>query len=439
MNIRLALFLCFRNIFGKESRKNGDSSRRKLRTAVAGIFLSLIPLIVVLEMASGMIEGITRRYLEVGTFHLQARNYSGRVGEEEIFSLAEKISRIRGVTQAVPIIQGLGLAYSKKGTGGVALRALPADLYIRDKAIKEYVEFLQGEFNLESPEDLLISRSIAEKLNVRLGDRVKILTAMIVPGRPFILRPNIFTVRGVFTTGYHELDSLAVYIPYQRGERLFREAGSRFIGIKVEDPYSSLSGMIREIRQVLPGGWIVYTWYELEESMYRAFQTTKSLLIFIMILIVCVASVNISSALIMMVIEKNREIAILKSTGASPETISLSFVFTGFLIGTIGTVLGTGAGLLVSVNINEVIGGLESFINGILKIVWSIFFSRAEQEFSQIEILNPSFYLQTIPIRIDPWELFGIAALTIALSTFASYFPARRAGRIRPLDILRKH
>jgi lipoprotein-releasing system permease protein len=184
----------------------------------------------------------------------------------------------------------------------------------------------------------------------------------------------------------------------------------------------------------------VYTWYQIEKPMYKTFETTKSLLLFIMVLIVLVASVNISSSLVMLVIEKTQDIAVLKGLGASPQGIAQSFVFTGFIVGCIGTFIGLTFGLLVAVNINQAIALLQGVINHSIDL-WRFLLSpfRPQGPPGHVTILSSSYYLAHIPIRLD-WAGVGtIAVLSVLLSTIAAWFPARRAAGIRPLEVLRKY
>jgi lipoprotein-releasing system permease protein len=247
-------------------------------------------------------------------------------------------------------------------------------------------------------------------------------------------------VRGIFSTGYNELDSLSIYISEAKGAAVFPDPAARFIAVTVRNPYTDLSAVTGNIRHELSGSWYVYTWYQLEKPMYKTFETTKNLLLFIMVLIVLVASVTISSSLVMLVIEKTQEIAVLKALGASPRGISASFVFTGFLIGCVGTFIGLGAGLLVAVNINQAISILQMVINHSIDL-WRLPFSpiTPESSVSHITILSSSYYLARIPIRLDWKEIGAIAVLSVLLSTSAAWFPARRAAGIRPLEVLRKY
>ena len=435
MKIKTALYLAVKYLTTRE--KQGKKSRN-IVSAVVGVFLSLIPLVVVLEVANGMIEGITRRYIEVGTYHLQIKSYDNVI-EEQAEQLINRLEKESFITRVFPFVQGLGIIYSEQANTGVSVRGLPADFYSNDPAVRDYLTVSSGSFDLETGTSVLLSENVAHNLGVEVGDSVKLLTAKTIPGRPMILRPSTFTVKAVFTTGYHELDALSVYIPLEKAKILFPESGAYSVGVKVSDPYNRLERNAEVVQRLAKGGWYVYTWYQLEKSMYRSFETTKSLLMFIMALIVCVASVNISSTLVMLVMERQSEIAILKCSGASPGQITLSFIFTGFFVGIIGTFFGICGGLLISLHINEIIHSLEYFLMNILRFAQVLFQPFVDVPVSEVEILNPTYYLEEIPVSINLAELSAVAILAVLLATLASYFPARKAGKIRPLEILRKH
>jgi len=434
VRLRAVLFLGLRNFW------SGENGRRigQLRGAIAGVALSLVPLVVVLEVANGMIEGITARYIEVGTFHLQVKSLTA-ASDAEFDSALSSIRSVPGVTGAFSAYSGLGLAYSASGRTGVAVRALPSDLYTTDSGFRRYLTMTAGAFDLTGLSSALLSVDVAQALHVKVGEPIRLLTAKTLPGGNFVLRPNRLVVRGIFTTGYNELDSLAMFISDAKGRQLFTDPGARFIAVKVRDPYGDLQPIVHRIEERLPRSWYLFTWYQMEKPMYKTFETTKNLLLFIMILIVLVASVNISSALVMLVIEKNHEIAILKSTGASPAGITRAFVVTGFVIGAVGTVGGMGLGLLAAVNINAVISGLQWLINAGAAL-WQLVLSPFVHESPiHVTLLSSSYYLDRIPIRLDWQELGVIAFFSIFLSTAAAWLPARRAGAVRPIEVMRKY
>ncbi len=159
-----------------------------------------------------------------------------------------------------------------------------------------------------------------------------------------------------------------------------------------------------------------------------------------MALIVVVACVNVSSTVLMILFERRYDLGILKSVGAGPRALSLSFLLAGFSTGLAGTVAGIAAGLLVAVNINEVIAGIEWTINrvlGLASLLRSGFLPSAHP-FGAFTLFNSAYYLKSIPIRINAGEVISAAVAALLLSALASYLPAARAARTRPLEILRR-
>ena len=182
------------------------------------------------------------------------------------------------------------------------------------------------------------------------------------------------------------------------------------------------------------------TWREIEYARLSSFRTTKALLLFIMALIVVVACVNVSSTVLMILFERRHDLGILKSVGAGPRALSLSFLLAGFATGLAGTVAGIAAGLLVAVNINEVIAGIEWTVNRVLDLASLIqsTFSPSAHPFGAFTLFNSAYYLKSIPVRINAVEVVAAAAAALVLSALAAYVPAARAARTRPLEILRR-
>ncbi len=410
---------------------------RHIMGAVFGIAVSLIPLVVVLEVTTGMIGGITDRYLEIGTYHIQVRNYTQN-GFTEASGIIKKLNSMPGIRTAFPVIHGVGLAYSPTGRTGITLKALSKDYWDQDRGIHQYLKIISGSFDLSTEDSALVSSETAKKLHISVGDKITILTARTIPGGRTILKPSHFTVKGLFSTGYYELDSLSVYINLLKGKKLFNDPESFFIGVKIVNPEKDVNKMAHRIQRMLQHNWFVFTWFDLQKPMYESFKTTKILLLFIMMIIVLVAAVNISSALVMMVMEKEADVAILKSTGVSGSSIISAYIFSGFIIGIIGTVIGIITGLVAAVNINGVIHGIQYFLNFSESIIQIIFSPFTEIAFHKIVLVNSTYYLDRIPIIIDFKNIFIISTGSVLLSTLASIIPAFQAGKIKPMEVIRR-
>lgn len=443
MSLKIALYLGLKNFTSK--RRDRKALSHYMLSSVLGIALSLVPLFIVTEVSNGMIAGITSRYIEVATYHIQITCFKD-FNSEELGNILGKINNSSGIINIFIERTGIGgIINSDRKQFGINIRALSPDIYKTDFGFRSYLKVLSGSFDLSSPYSILIGKSLADQLKMKVGDQIKIITFKFEQNKRLVPRPSAFRISGIYTTGYQELDKTTVLIPFETGKKILAFKNSReFFGIKVKDPFSAqLKETIKSIEKNIEDFdnlGRVRDWYEINENHYSAFQTTKTLLIIVMVLIVIVAVTNIFSSMVMIVMERMQEIGILKSIGMKPSTILLSFIVTGLLAGVVGTVLGEALGLLASININEVLSGIEyaiNFLAGLIKTVLSPFYNL---ELNQpIRLLNPEFYLVVIPIRISFIEVFIISSFTLLLSVIASYFPAKMASNIKPLEVIRKY
>jgi lipoprotein-releasing system permease protein len=462
--------VALRFLFG---RRNDPGSRnytfRRIRGGVLGIALSLIPLVVVFVVANGMISGITVRFLETGTYHLQlvARGDSDL---ESMEILSGDIRMLPGVRSAYPEIQGLALLAGGRGHNGVQIRGIDPAMRENDPGFQRYMELIDGDFDLSEGRSLLIGEYLAAQLELAPGDPVRIITTRSDRNARSLPRVSRFTVAGVVSSGYRELDSLWVFMSASDALRIIPPGEAReIIGVKIEDPFSvepaagdlgfvniagaesggasgmagedvsevSESPILSDIREIIDQNWRVYSWFDLERSQYMSFITTRNLLLFIMVLIVLVAAVNISAAMIMLVLEKQEEIAMLKALGWGRGPILRVFILAGGMTGTIGTLIGLSLGTLAAYNVNLIIALIESAINAV-GYVSTVLFSPAEG-YIPLQLFNPDFYLSSIPVEVKIGDLAIMAGVSVLLSLIMSLLPARRAVKLRPLELLHRH
>ena len=424
----------------KPGRASASNGRKSLFGAVFGIALSLVPLIIVLVVAEGMIEGITDRMIGLSSYHVQAvvppyfcKNAS------DLNTLNEFALSLEVLTGARAFIERQGTALAASGgiRSGALVRAVPPDIFKTNKAFETYVEVSEGEAAFPSEKSAVIGKGIADKLGLKPGDTFRLITARTSEHGKIIPKMLSCTVSGIVFSGYREIDSLWIFLPFKTGFDFLTESSSEIkIGLETDFPFSDrLQEAYRSTASLLPSSFRVYRWSDINTAQYENYASTKILLILIMFLIVLIASVNVSSALIMVVMERKKELAILKSMGASSSGIGIAFLTVGILCGASGVVIGLPLGLAAAVKCNEIIQFGENTVNFILKLWYLIFEGNS---YVPVHVLDPAYYLQKVPVHITFSEIFAIAAGTLFLSAAVSVFPALRAGKERPLDILRK-
>jgi lipoprotein-releasing system permease protein len=415
-----AFFIALRYLLGRA--KEGG---RYLRGAAAGIALSLVPIIVTLIVADGMIRGITDRFIELGTGHLQVYDYADSGALEAHIPLMTEIGGFKGVWRER---RGLGVVIGPRGKRGAAIRAVDSSFW-QEEGGAAYLVSTAGRSFPSDDQELTLGQSLAEEIGAGVGDTVRIMTVRDMDGRP-VPRLTAFRLAGIVSSGYRELDALWCITTIEGGERaLGSDAGRAHLMLKIEAPYREARRFSLALQRKLGAGFAVYTWGDLQRAQYSSYESTRQLLLFIMALIVVVAAVNVSSATSMLVIERQRDIAVLKASGASPRYMEAVFIMGGLLTGLCGALLGTAAGLLLGININPLIHGLEGLLS---------FFSGLFRG-GEVKILDPGYYLENIPVIVDWTAVFLIGFFTILCSVIASWIPARRAGRLRPLELFRKY
>jgi lipoprotein-releasing system permease protein len=418
---RASLFIALRYLWGK-ARESGHY----LRGAATGIAVSLIPIIVTLIVADGMIRGITDRYLELGTGHLQIF-ISFNPGNGGI--TADTVSNINGVRGVWREKKTLGVLAGKDGKTGVTVRAIDTSFWDYPE-VNSLLRLIDGKGKPENERDIVLGEALAKNIGARKGDTVRLMTLRNAEGGRLSPGTAAFNVAGIVSCGYSEIDSVWCVINLEGGKRVLPGDNSSYgLIVKIDDPYNKADEMAWTIYSGTDSSLSVYTWKELLLSQYSSYMSTRQLLLFIMALIVLVAAVNVSAATGMLALERQKDIAVLKVTGAGIRGVTGIFLWGSFLTGLAGAIIGISLGLLIACNINILIRSLEKLLS---------FFSHLLKG-GDVNILDPGFYLETIPVIIDWTSVFLIGFFTILCSVTASYLPARRAGKLKPMELIRKN
>ncbi len=425
--------------------RNKTNGRKSLFASMVCIGISLVPLLAVMGISDGMIDGITGRIIGLSTQDVDiffASDYDEVASLEAFEEAGVLASTLPHVTHVYPEVEGTALVSSLSASAyrcGASVRAVQEDIFSENEAFSSLFTLSAGQVSFPDGKSAILCEKIADELGVGVGDRISLISARLTSSGMLVPKSTVLTVCGIVSCGYQELDALWVFIPIGTGfDFLPRNVAQYSIKIKTDGTFTSTVQRVKAAAIELFPFCSVWTWSELNASQFENFSSTRILLLLIMILIVLVAIVNISSALVMVTMERLKEIAILKSVGASPRGISISFLIAGGICGLGGLAVGLPLGILAAVNINPILSGLEKLMNLFASIAYSLSHLGGESHYVGIKLLDPAFYLQDISVNITPLQVFGVALLTLVLSLLASLIPALKAGKEKPLDTLRK-
>lgn len=417
-------------------------ARKNLLASMFCVGLSIIPIIVVIIVSDSMIDGMTERIIQLSSFHIQAIEYRADTdSKKEIAFLkdtAAKIKTVPGIKNAYVERNGMVLVTGKNARSGATVRAVEPELLTQNPSFSKLFSVHQGTLELRTKKSAVIGQALAKSIGAGVGDSIRLISARTLPDGKIVPKIATYTVEGICSCGYQELDALWIFVPLETGFDILATSVSRlFIGIETEDAFSSdLYVVQNKISAITGKDFSVYNWEQLNDSTYTNFRTSKVLLIFVMFLIVLVASVNISSSLVMIVMERRRETAILKSMGADSRGIRNAFILTGFFTGLGGVICGTPLGILCGLKVNEIILFMEKTVNFGVKFFYDI--TSSSKEFIPVQILNPEYYMSHIPVKIPAAEIAAVALCTVVLSVIVSLIPSIKAGKEKPLEIMRK-
>ena len=382
-----------------------------------GIMLGVATLVVVMAVMNGFRAELLDKILGING-HIIVQPIESDLTDYD--AVAKRISALPGVKAAMPIIEGQALASGPStGSSGVLVRGIRGPDLLGMEKISGSVEDGGGLIDFDNSGGILIGTGLAQSLGVNVGDKV-----MLISPRgaitPLGTSPRIksYPVVAIFEIGMSEYDSTYVFMPLSEAQLYFNSPDkAQAIEVYLNDP--DKVGEMRPIVEKAAGRPVFTTdWHMRNVTFFSALQVERNVMFTILTLIVLVAALNIISGLIMLVKDKGRDIAILRTMGATRGSILRVFFITGASIGTVGTIAGLILGTVICTNIEL----LKEFISWV----------------TRTEIFSPELYfLSTLPADMDPAETTAIALMALALSYLATIFPAWRAARLDPVEALR--
>jgi lipoprotein-releasing system permease protein len=379
---------------------------------VVGIAIGVMALIVVLSVMNGFEDDITTKLLGTQS-HIVISHYKGGISDTK--AVMDVALKEKGVVAATPFILSQGLVSAPGGISGAVIRGIVPESASKVIRLKEIIS--QGTSNMGDT-GVLVGSELAAVAGVSLGDAVTLISPMgTITPLGMIPKSMTFIVRGIFSTGMYEFDSNMIYISLEAAKKLFMLDMASGVEVKVDDIYQA-DAISKSILSHLKEGFWAKTWKDMNKSLFSALRLEKTIMFIILLFIILVAAFSIISSLIMMVMEKRKEIAILKSMGATTEQILKIFITVGMAIGITGTIGGLALGLLLTNNLNTVVAAVE-FVFGIQVMPKDV------------------YYITGLPTKVDAIEVTLIVVASILLSFFATIYPARQAAKQDPVEVIR--
>lgn len=381
--------------------------------AVAGVAVGVMALVVVMSVVSGFEQAFTDAIIG-NRAHITVQTRGATFGAPEAFierleSAVPEVVAASPVSQAEALLRNPGV--KKAQSGGFVLGIDPA----RDKEVTCLSDNLtstggrtHGEGRLPGDGEIVLGYRLAEKLDAGIGTRIKVATDRS--------QGLSLVVCGISQARLADLDSYYSFVTLATVARLTRQEGAQAIQCKVRDPLAA-AAVARKIEDTL--GVVAFTWHESQREFFVMLQQNKGVLFIILVFIVLVASFNIASTLIMMVMEKRQDIGVLRTIGVSGLSVLLIFILEGLLIGLVGTAIGVVAGSMVAFNIDPISQG----------IAWMMGLGSFRPEIYQLDRL---------PAAIDLGDIAVIAACATVLTFISTIYPAWSASRLNPIDALRR-
>jgi len=384
--------------------------------SMLGIALGVAALIVVLSVMNGFQEELRTRILGVAS-HVEVMGHEGELRNWD--SVIQQTLENPSVEAAAPYVQEQGmLQYGQNVKGSMVRGVLPAD----EEGVASFGEYMtagsldaleQGRFGI------VLGRDLAFSLRASLGDRVTLMApqGMVTPAA-VMPRVRQFEVVGIFEAGMYEYDSGLALIHMGDAQNLYR-LGDAVSGVRLKlDDLFAAPRVTQELAGTLTVPASVTDWTRSHANFFRAVQLEKTMMTIILFLIVAVAAFNIVSTLVMVVREKNADIAILRTLGASPGSVMSIFMLQGALIGIIGLLAGVAGGLVLANNLDVVIPWIEAVTGATL---WS----------------KEVYYISDLPSKVLAGDVITIVSLSFVLTLLATIYPSWRAARINPAEALR--
>lgn len=392
--------------------------------STVGVMIGVMTLNITLSVITGFEEDLRDRILGFNP-HIMVSSVGGTTSDYK--QAVEKARQVPGVAAAAPFIYSQVMVSSRQSVSGVLVRGLDpshasdvVDLFhhLKDGSVEGLgreqevtIRDSEGERTV-TLSGVIIGQALARQLGVLVGDPITVVSPLNTSPGPLGMVPKVkrFVVAGTFDSGMYNYDEGLMMMSLADAQSFFG-LGDRVTGIevRVQDIYAAPT-VARRLETALGFPYKARDWTEINRNIFAALALEKTVYFLVLLLIVLVAAFNIIATLIMVVMEKRKDVAILKSMGATNQSIGRIFVYKGTIISVIGTLLGTAFGY----------GGC-----------WLL------DRYHFIDLPPDVFYVSTVPVKIYPENFLMVGAASILICLLATIYPARQAARLAPVEVLR--
>ena len=422
------LFVSIRHLSAKKSQKFIS-----LNTwiSIAGVGLGVMALIVVIAVMSGFSKDLRDKILGTNS-HVVVSNMN-RAMVENYDGILKKVRSVKGVIAAAPFIMNQVMLINGDRVSGIVVRGIDPE---KEETVSDLGKNMvsgtvsdlktkssfSGEIKGREKKNragIILGKELSRRLGVGVGDIVSMVSPVSrVTPVGLIPRMKLFKVVGVFESGMYEYDANLSFILLKSAQKFFSmKNGVSGIEVRVAD-IEQAGNIASVIQKELGFPYLVRDWMQMNRNLFSALKLEKIVMFIILILIIFVAAFNIVSTLFMLVMEKAKEIAILKSMGASCSSIMKIYSYQGLVIGLVGTFLGCATGFVIVPNLNEIVGSIESI-------------------FGIVAFPSDVYYLDRLPSKIQYMDSFLIIIFSVVICLVASLYPAWRASKLDLVDGLR--
>ena len=412
--------------FARVDRKGRSAVTSALATL--GICFGVMTLTVVMSVMNGFQMSFIDAILEVSSYHLRVTEVPKALETE----LVQFCQNNKQFTACVPFYEAQALMTGEKGGAlAVNLRAASEDIYDKDEGFQKELKMISGDFDFSEPDSIILGSTLASNLGVRIGSTVNLMVMSGGSDVDLFSSDRIFTVTGVFTTGYNEINNSYAFTSLEAAQKYFGSSAKKNWGIKIrkyDDDLRSLSLLKKEFPELN-----VDTWRSFNRTFFGALRIEKNILLLLVALIFVVVAINIYNGMRRLVFERKTEIAVFAALGAKKSEIKSIFIMRGFITGTVGAITGVILGVLISLN-TDVVFSAAAKIMYFFQYIFTAITDHQNLEYVQI---NSSYSLYaSIPARIFPKEAVAITLFGIFSPLIASWAASKNVLKMTVSEVL---